>query len=180
MCLSWLCPWSCVFFLCFFNQPPWQKKNRLFQSFEKNRANLAKQFNMLRIWSKLRKSGAYRGHCNTYSSIVLKSARDTMVPGVRRGGLAGQSWGHWHCCCLGTRLIRGLVGEIEHNSLALKRCTNKETSFSHNGKKWDVINWIFLGQRPALNPYLSNIEYKYTAFWRQLIQVKPFYMQKKI
>ena len=71
--------------------------NRLFQSFEKNRANLANKFSMLWIRSKLRKSGAYWGHCNTYSSIVLKSARDTMVPGVRKRGQSrswGQSWGH--------------------------------------------------------------------------------------
>ena len=28
----------------------------------------------------------HRGYYNTYSSIVLKSARDTIVPGVRRRG----------------------------------------------------------------------------------------------
>ena len=50
-------------------------KNRLFQSFsEKNRANLAKKFKLLRIRSKLRKSGAYWGHWEWVKAILTISS----------------------------------------------------------------------------------------------------------
>ena len=48
-------------------------KNWVFQSkSEKNRANMALKFKMLCFWSKLRKSGAYWGHCSFESSFLIK------------------------------------------------------------------------------------------------------------